>query len=45
MSSSSGPARAARLAYDVVTEGVKADQTPSRLHTIVDAKSGAVLTS
>ncbi|WP_406832029.1 M4 family metallopeptidase [Pedococcus sp. KACC 23699] len=34
-----------RLAYDVVTEGVKADQTPSRLHTIVDAKSGAVLTS
>ncbi len=34
-----------RLAYDVVTEGVKPDQTPSRLHTIVDAKSGAVLTS
>ncbi|KQU69234.1 M4 family metallopeptidase [Phycicoccus sp. Root101] len=34
-----------RLAYDVLTEGVKADQTPSRLHTIVDARSGAVLTS
>ena len=32
-----------RLAYDVVTEGVKADQTPSRLHTIVDARSGATL--
>jgi len=35
----SGP----RLAYDVVSEGVKADQTPSRLHTIVDAASGATL--
>ena len=35
----SGP----RLAYDVVTEGVRADQTPSRLHTIVDATSGATL--
>ncbi len=34
-----------RLAYDVVTEGVKADQTPTRLHTIVDADSGAVITS
>ncbi|GGL30013.1 M4 family metallopeptidase [Phycicoccus endophyticus] len=34
-----------RLAYDVVTTGVKADQTPSRLHTIVDAGSGAVVTS
>ncbi len=33
----------ARLAYDVVSEGVKADQTPSRLHTIVDAHSGAML--
>ncbi|GAA2739783.1 hypothetical protein GCM10009867_37270 [Pedococcus aerophilus] len=37
----SGP----RLAYDVVTEGVRADQTPSRLHTIVDARSGATLDS
>ncbi|MDQ1538525.1 MAG: hypothetical protein QOE58_2918, partial [Actinomycetota bacterium] len=27
----------ARLAYDVLTVGVGADQTPSRLHTIVDA--------
>ncbi|MGN6751309.1 MAG: M4 family metallopeptidase [Intrasporangium sp.] len=35
----------ARLAYEVVTEGVQADQTPSRVHTIVDAKTGAVLES
>jgi Zn-dependent metalloprotease len=34
-----------RLAYDVLTEGVKADQTPTRLHTVVDADSGAVITS
>ncbi len=34
-----------RLAWDVVTEGVKADQTPRRLHTVVDAKNGAVITS
>lgn len=34
-----------RLAYDVVTTGIKADQTPTRLHTIVDASSGSVLTS
>ena len=34
-----------RLAWDVVTEGVKGDQTPSRLHTIVDADSGAVITA
>jgi Zn-dependent metalloprotease len=33
------------LAYDVLTEGVKADQTPSRLHTIVDANTGATLES
>jgi Zn-dependent metalloprotease len=37
--SDSGP----RLAYDVVEVGTKADQTPSRLHTIVDAQSGATL--
>ena len=37
--SDSGP----RLAYDVVTVGTKADQTPSRLHTIIDAQSGATL--
>ena len=29
-----------RLAYDVVTTGVRADQTPSRVHTIVDATTG-----
>ncbi len=34
-----------RLAYDVVTTGVKADQTPSRLHTVVDARTGGVITS
>jgi Zn-dependent metalloprotease len=34
-----------RLAWDVVTEGVKDDQTPSRLHTVVDANDGTVLTS
>ena len=34
-----------RLAWDVVTEGVRDDQTPSRLHTIVDADSGAVITA
>ncbi|WP_270886293.1 M4 family metallopeptidase [Pedococcus sp. 5OH_020] len=34
-----------RLAWDVVTHGVRADQTPSRLHTVVDAVDGSVLTS
>jgi Zn-dependent metalloprotease len=34
-----------RLAYDVVEVGTKADQTPSRLHTVVDAASGATLDS
>src|SRR5665647_982798 len=34
-----------KLAYDVLTEGMRADQTPSRLHTIVDATMGAVLES
>jgi Zn-dependent metalloprotease len=34
-----------RLAYDVLTTGTLADQTPSRLHTIVDAESGAVISS
>ncbi|MFQ6171858.1 M4 family metallopeptidase [Oryzobacter sp. R7] len=34
-----------RLAYDVLTTGVLADQTPSRLHTIVDAETGAVIIS
>lgn len=32
-----------RLAYDVLTTGVQADQTPSRLHTVVDAGTGATL--
>ncbi len=31
------------LAYDVVTHGVRADQTPSRLHTVVDARTGRTL--
>ena len=34
-----------KLAYDVLTEGIRADQTPSRLHTIVDASTGATLES
>jgi hypothetical protein len=34
-----------QLAYDVLTQGVKADQTPSRLHTIVDANTGATLST
>jgi Zn-dependent metalloprotease len=33
------------LAYDAVTEGMRADQTPSRLHTVLDASTGAVLES
>ena len=37
----SGP----RLAYDAVRSGMGADQTPSRLHTVVDATSGATLAS
>jgi Zn-dependent metalloprotease len=39
--SAAGP----KLAYEVVTEGIKADQTPTRLHTIVDANTGKTLTS
>jgi Zn-dependent metalloprotease len=31
------------LAYDVFIEGIMPDQTPSRLHVIVDAHSGAVV--
>ena len=34
-----------RLAYDVVTTGTLVDQTPSRLHTLVDADTGAVIIS
>ncbi len=33
----------ARLAWDVTLHGTQADGTPSRLHVIVDAHSGAVL--
>jgi Zn-dependent metalloprotease len=31
------------LAYEVVTSGVKADQTPSVLHSFIDAATGALL--
>jgi Zn-dependent metalloprotease len=34
-----------KLAYDVLTRGIKPDQTPSRLHTIVDANTGATLST
>jgi Zn-dependent metalloprotease len=34
-----------RLAWDTVKEGVRADQTPSRLHTVTDAATGAKLDS
>ena len=34
-----------KLAYDVLTKGVQADQTPSRIHTIVDADTGGTLAS
>jgi Zn-dependent metalloprotease/fibronectin type 3 domain-containing protein len=34
-----------KLAYDVLKVGFRADQTPSRLHTIVDANTGATLGS
>ncbi|MHB1474611.1 MAG: M4 family metallopeptidase [Dermatophilaceae bacterium] len=34
-----------KLAYDVLTVGFRADQTPSRLHTIVDANAGTTLES
>jgi Zn-dependent metalloprotease len=34
-----------KLAYDVLTGGVRADQTPSRLHTLVDALTGVTLAS
>jgi Zn-dependent metalloprotease len=34
-----------KLAYDVLSIGLKADQTPSKLHTITDASTGATLLS
>jgi Zn-dependent metalloprotease len=39
------PPPAPKLAYDVLTDGVRPDQTPSRLHTIVDANTGGALAS
>ena len=43
---SGGSSRATpKLAYDVLTTGVRADQTPSRLHTVSDASTGATLAS
>ncbi|WP_412543597.1 M4 family metallopeptidase [Longispora sp. K20-0274] len=33
------------LAWDAVTEGVRADGTPSRVHRVTDATTGAALTS
>src|SRR6478609_5368126 len=33
------------LAYDVLYTGAKADRTPTRMHYVVDATSGAILTS
>ncbi|GAB3932798.1 hypothetical protein GCM10029976_039270 [Kribbella albertanoniae] len=32
-----------KLAYDVLTTGIRANQVPTRLHTYVDAATGAVL--
>ncbi len=32
-----------RLAYDVLVTGIAADQTPTRLHTLVDATTGKTL--
>jgi Zn-dependent metalloprotease len=34
--------RAPGLAYEVVLEGIKPDQTPSELHVLVDARTGAL---
>jgi Zn-dependent metalloprotease len=34
-----------KLAYDVFTVGVRADRTPSKLHTIIDANTGATFAS
>jgi len=44
-SGSASPKATPKLAYDVLTTGVRADQSPSRLHTIVDAGTGATLAS
>lgn len=34
-----------RLAHDTVVKGVKKDQTPSRLHVVIDAQTGKTLAS
>ncbi|PTL83631.1 M4 family metallopeptidase [Vitiosangium sp. GDMCC 1.1324] len=34
--------RAAALAYEVILEGLQADGTPSELHVLVDARTGAI---
>ncbi|MEV8375394.1 M4 family metallopeptidase [Kribbella sp. NPDC056861] len=39
------PAKTPVLAYEVVTSGIKADQTPSVLHSFIDAKTGVILDS
>ncbi|KQY57720.1 peptidase [Nocardioides sp. Root151] len=36
-------AQGPKLAYDVLTTGIRADKVPTRLHTYVDADTGAVL--
>ena len=41
----SSPKATPKLAYDVLATGLRAGQTPSRLHTIVDANTGATLLS
>jgi Zn-dependent metalloprotease len=33
-----------RLAWDAVVSGVRADQTPSRMHVVIDARNGRTLT-
>ncbi|GAA3520914.1 M4 family metallopeptidase [Aeromicrobium panaciterrae] len=38
-------AKGPRLAYDVLTTGIRADKVPTRLHTYVDAQTGAVIAS
>ncbi|MEP7194727.1 MAG: M4 family metallopeptidase, partial [Actinomycetota bacterium] len=43
--SGGSPKAIPRLAYDVLTDGVLADQTPSRLHAIIDASTGGTLAS
>jgi Zn-dependent metalloprotease len=39
------PKATPKLAYDVLTAGVRGDQTPSKFHAIIDANTGATLLS